>query len=90
MSSSSACSKLLPDEEPGAISLKKDDLFCQLYRERVAAEGPPMLDGLSDALALVKDLGIRCVAVTNAPRGAAEACIEYCESEGEVRRGAGR
>ena len=59
-----------------AMSKRKDALFCELYREEVAREGPPMLSGLPEALNLAKTLGVRCIAVTNAPRGAAEACME--------------
>ena len=79
-------SRLMPDEcwlgrapEPAellAMSKKKDDTFCELYREECAAKGPPMLKGLPDALALSKRLGLRAIAVTNAPRGAAEAAME--------------
>ena len=68
--------KLLPDEEPSAISAAKDALFCKLYREHVAAHGPPTLAGLAQALSTMKALGIRCIAVTNAPRGAADVCVE--------------
>lgn len=57
------------------VSRRKDDLFCELFREQAAATGPPMLDGLPDALSLAKAHGIRCIAVTNAPRGAAETTI---------------
>jgi len=70
--------KLMPDSGPDdllAMSKRKDDLFCELYREHVVTYGPPMLDGLPEALALAQQHGMRCVAVTNAPRGAAEASM---------------
>merc|ERR1711924_58909 len=35
-----------------------------------------MVDGLPDALARAKALGVRAIAVTNAPRGAAEASLK--------------
>ena len=38
--------------------------------------GPPIVRGLSEALQTAKDRGVRCIAVTNAPRGAAEACLD--------------
>ena len=62
-------------EEREALSRKKDELFCELYREHVAKHGPPILPGLRAALTLAREHGIRCIAVTNAPRGAAEACM---------------
>ena len=72
--------KLMPAgstaEELLAMSQKKDRTFCELYREQAAASGPPMLEGLPAALELAQQQGIRCIAVTNAPRGAAEATIE--------------
>ncbi len=72
--------KLLPEgsteEELLAMSKKKDDTFCELYREESARSGPPIVEGLPAALALAQQHGIRCIAVTNAPRGAAEATIE--------------
>jgi len=72
-------SKLMPDDcgptELLDMSKKKDALFCELFREQAAARGPPLLDGLGEALGRAKALGVRCIAVTNAQRGAAEACI---------------
>lgn len=62
-------------DELAAMSRRKDDLFCELYREHTAANGPPALPGLAEALASAQQLGVRCIAVTNAPRGAAEECI---------------
>ena len=58
-----------------AISKRKDELFCELYRAHAKKHGPPALPGLAEALTLAQEQGIRCVAVTNAPRGAADACI---------------
>ena len=58
--------------ELAAMSREKDRLFCEVYREEVAHNGPPMVEGLPDALSLCRTLGVRAVAVTNAPRGAAE------------------
>lgn len=72
-------SKLMPpgttEEELKAMSKRKDDCFCELYRELVAQEGPPMLKGLPEALTTAKELGVRAIAVTNAQRGAGEASI---------------
>ena len=71
--------RLLPDandEEIREWGLKKDALFCKLYRERCAEGPPPTVGGLAEALELARSLGVRAIAVTNAPRGAAEACIE--------------
>ena len=70
--------RLMEDSTPAqlaALSAEKDALFCELYREYAAANGPPALPGLAQALATAKALGVQCIAVTNAPRGAAEACI---------------
>ena len=59
-----------------AMSERKDACFVELYDEQVKADGaPPMLDGLPEALALAQRLNIRCIAVTNAQRGAGEAAI---------------
>jgi len=71
--------KLMPEgsteEELLAMSKKKDNTFCELYNEQAASSGPPMLEGLPAALDLAQQHGIRCIAVTNAPRGAAEATM---------------
>ena len=71
--------KLMPpgtsEEELKAMSKRKDDCFCELYRELVAEQGPPMLAGLPEALTTAKELGVRAIAVTNAQRGAGEASI---------------
>lgn len=58
-----------------AIAKQKDNLFVEVYTAHVAKNGPPVIKGLADAFALAESLGIRACAVTNAPRGAAEACI---------------
>ena len=57
------------------MSKRKDDCFCELYRELVAEQGPPMFAGLPEALTVAKELGVRAIAVTNAQRGAGEASI---------------
>ena len=38
--------------------------------------GPPIIPGLAEGLEVAKRNGVKCIAVTNAPRGAAEACIQ--------------
>ena len=68
-------SRLMPDASPDeltAMSKKKDATFCDLFREEAALTGPPMVPGLPAALELAQQEGVRCIAVTNAPRGAAE------------------
>ena len=72
--------KLMPegtsDDELRAMSKKKDACFVELYNEQTAAEkAPPMLAGLAGALARAQQSGVRCIAVTNAQRGAGEAAI---------------
>merc|ERR1712193_272996 len=59
-------------EELKAVSEKKDALFCAKAKEL----GIPIIPGLGEALAMAKQHGIRCVAVTNAPRPAGALCIE--------------
>merc|ERR1711937_356510 len=59
-------------EDPKAVSEKKDALICAKAREL----GVPMIPGLGEALAMAKKHGVRCIAVTNAPRGAGALCIE--------------
>jgi len=71
--------RLLPeadDDEVREWGHRKDALFCELYKQRSAASGPPLVAGLAAALEAASARGLRCIAVTNAPRGAAEACIE--------------
>jgi len=59
-----------------AMSKKKDDCFVELYWEEVRTSGkPPMVPGTAAMFAMAQDMGIRCIAVTNAQRGAGEACI---------------
>merc|ERR1719301_187867 len=59
-------------EELKAVSRKKDALFCAKAKEL----GVPIIPGLGEALAMAKQQGIRCCAVTNAPRPAGELCIK--------------
>ena len=72
--------KLLPadtsEDELKAWSKLKDSTFVELYNEQTRADGkPPMLNGLPEALQRAQQLGVRCIAVTNAQRGAGEAAI---------------
>ena len=72
--------KLLPadtsEDELKAWSKLKDSTFVELYNEQTRADGkPPMLTGLPEALQRAQQLGVRCIAVTNAQRGAGEAAI---------------
>ncbi len=70
--------ELLPGSEPDeviALSRRKDALFCELYRQR-ASHSLPLVAGLTEAFEVFKRHGVRCIAVTNAPRGAAEECID--------------
>lgn len=62
-------------EEVLDLSRRKNALFCELMKQRVSSS-LPLVAGLAEALEVVKQLGVRCIAVTNAPRGAAEVCIE--------------
>lgn len=67
-------SSLYPDAGPDqlqALSVRKNALFC----EEVARQGMPIVAGLAEALALAKSRGVRCIAVSNAPRGACEAVL---------------
>jgi beta-phosphoglucomutase-like phosphatase (HAD superfamily) len=71
---------LLPEgtteAELKAWSKRKDSCFVELYNEQCEADGaPPMVRGLPAALQWAKDNGVRCIAVTNAQRGAGEASI---------------
>ena len=50
------------------VSEEKDALF----RKQAKLLGTPMIAGLPSALDMAKRLGVRCIAVTNAPRAAAE------------------
>merc|ERR1719428_2835578 len=64
-------------EELKAVSVKKDQLFCAKAREL----GVPIIPGLGEALAMAKQHGIRCIAVTNAPRPAGALCIEEIKKQ---------
>lgn len=67
-------------EELKAVSEKKDALFCAKATEL----GIPIIPGLGEALAMAKQRGIRCVAVTNAPRPAGALCIEEIKKQFEA------
>merc|ERR1719172_556562 len=64
-------------EELKAVSQKKDELFCAKAKEL----GIPIIPGLGEALAMAKQHGIRCIAVTNAPRPAGELCVEEIKKQ---------
>jgi len=64
------------EAELKAMSKQKDDCFVKLYQQQAAADGgPPLVRGLAEALEFAQQHGVRCIAVTNAQRGAGEACI---------------
>merc|ERR1719313_2924773 len=63
-----------------AVSEKKDALFCAKAREL----GVPIIPGLGEALSMAKQHGIRCIAVTNAPRPAGALCIEEIKKQFEA------
>jgi HAD superfamily hydrolase (TIGR01509 family) len=67
-------------DELRAVSEKKDALFCAKAKEL----GIPIIPGLGEALAMAKQHGIRCVAVTNAPRPAGALCIEEIKKQFEA------
>merc|ERR1711985_3233 len=67
-------------EEFKAVSEKKDALFCAKAKEL----GVPIIPGLGEALATAKQHGMRCVAVTNAPRPAGALCIEEIKKQFEA------
>merc|ERR1719388_23906 len=67
-------------EELKAVSEKKDALFCAKAKEL----GVPIIPGLGEALAMAKQHGIRCCAVTNAPRPAGELCIAEIKKQVEA------
>merc|ERR1719161_2072954 len=64
-------------EELKAVSEKKDALFCAKAKEL----GVPIIPGLGEALAMAKKHGVRCIAVTNAPRPAGALCIEEIKKQ---------
>merc|ERR1719252_348776 len=59
---------------------RRNALFCAKAREL----GVPIIPGLGAALAMAKKHGIRCIAVTNAPRPAGELCIEEIKKQFEA------
>jgi len=64
-------------KEIAALGVEKDKLFCKMYRRKCMADGkPPVVAGLEKGLQVAKELGIVAIACTNAPRGAAEVCIQ--------------
>ena len=68
-------SALMPSasaEQLFAMSQRKDALFC----EQAAQLGTPLIPGLAEALAMAKAMGVRCIAVSNAPRAACEVVLE--------------
>merc|ERR1712149_130684 len=67
-------------EDLKAVSEKKDALFCAKAKEL----GVPIIPGLGAALATAKKHGIRCIAVTNAPRPAGALCIEEIKKQFEA------
>lgn len=60
------------DDELVEMSVKKEDLFCQMVREK----GIPEVAGLRDLLAHIRRLGGRVGLVTNAPRTNVNAVLE--------------
>merc|ERR1719230_438761 len=67
-------------EELKAVSQQKDALFCAKAREL----GVPIIPGLGEALAMAKQQGIRCIAVTNAPRPAGALCVKEIKEKFEA------
>jgi len=68
--------KIMPkdwtEEQLKGMSQAKDDLFCRKATER----GLTIVAGLGEALELAKETGIRCIAVSNAQRGACELVLK--------------
>ena len=68
--------KLMPDhytdQDLVKVGEQKDQLFCRKAKEI----GLPHIDGLGPVLKYAKETGIKCIAVTNAPRGAAELVLQ--------------
>ena len=52
------------DEQLAEVARQKDALFCAKAREF----GVPHIAGICEALQMAKERGMRCIAVTNAPR----------------------
>ncbi|KAL1503382.1 hypothetical protein AB1Y20_011445 [Prymnesium parvum] len=68
-------SHLFPDateDELQRLSVQKDACF----REKARLLGMKSLAGLPEALALAKREGVRCIAVSNAPRAACECALQ--------------
>ncbi|KAL3906597.1 MAG: hypothetical protein SGPRY_010493, partial [Prymnesium sp.] len=68
-------SAIFPDaspEELKQLSLRKDAWF----RTKAKSVGMKYVDGLPEALAFAKREGVRCIAVSNAPRAACECALE--------------
>ena len=76
------------EDELREASRRKDALFCEKASALwVDSESTPTVAGLAGALAMARDRGMRCVAVTNAPRPAAElvlACLRRSLDAGDV------
>lgn len=60
-----------------ATSKKKDSLFI----EKVASVGATIVPGLANVLQMVRRLGWRCIAVTNAQRGGGQAVLDMLVRE---------
>lgn len=72
--------RLMPDdytaEQLADVGKQKDTLFCKKVKE----VGLPLIAGIDAALKMVRECGMRCIAVTNAPRPAAElVLVQLCE-----------
>ena len=76
--------RLMPDdysaEQLADVARQKDTLFCQKARE----VGLPHIAGIGAALKMAKECGMRCIAVTNAPRPAAELVLAQLREECEA------
>eukprot|EP00746_Dinoflagellata_sp_MGD_P032295 gnl/MRDRNA2_/MRDRNA2_17685_c0_seq2.p1 gnl/MRDRNA2_/MRDRNA2_17685_c0~~gnl/MRDRNA2_/MRDRNA2_17685_c0_seq2.p1 ORF type:complete len:214 (-),score=55.49 gnl/MRDRNA2_/MRDRNA2_17685_c0_seq2:260-901(-) len=71
---------LTPQEDLKEMSDKVHDMFHQKVNEL----GIPMIAGLGDAFAMIKRLGVQCIAVTNALRSAAELNIKEIKKKFEA------
>ena len=60
-------------EQLAAVSKQKDDLYCA--KVRAGVEKFRILDGLADMLAFADRHHVKCICVSNAPRGGCEAVI---------------
>lgn len=76
--------RLMPDdysaEQLADVAKQKDALFCKKAKEA----GLPHIVGIGAALKMAKDCGMRCIAVTNAPRPAAELVLAQLREECEA------